>query len=582
MNSDSYDFIPEEYDLIKPLNSGGYARVFLVRRKDNGAKRALKVLEDEIEDENDTVWKRFVNECKTLCTLGSGSPLNIVRVYNYRLVNKHATVEMDYVEGKTVHGYIRKEKFVAYDEFIKFVHQIVGAVAYCHVDVYRDACDPEKDRLERGRNGSLKGITPDKEAELIERYEIVHNDLHSGNIIRKEREEQYVLIDFGQSLNTYQGVKSRSRFSGAPEYCSPEKLLQEDISARSDVYSLGVLLYQILAGQVPYPDSGRNLEKTEADRRRECKRRQEETPQPIFTLRKEAFESKFPDKEYTRDYPSEIDKIIDRCLSYDSTQRYKNAKELLEALKAVFKVSKSTDTPISDSEGLVWDDNANSNDGEIEYVVSDKSLKWKKIYFSIAILAILAATIYFVISRPMEKTPTENPPQQQVAVSSGPKDSTKKAEENVIKSPVGNAGQELPQKEDGEDGEAGGGSKNIGKGNKENDANQQPPKEEKAAIPKDKQVNSKGNHTTKANDKQVNMTTSGVLSLGYATWTGGVKDGKPNGKGSLRFNYQHKIDRSTQEMANPGDVLEASYENGRLLYGKLYNSAGELISTIIP
>lgn len=75
---------------------------------------------------------------------------------------------------------------------------------------------------------------------------------------------------------------------------------------------------------------------------------------------------------------------------------------------------------------------------------------------------------------------------------------------------------------------------------------------------------------------------SGTLSLGYGTWIGGIKNGKPDGKGKVVFNSTHIVDRSTSYKANPGDYFIATYESGHLISGKLYDGSGNLLKTIIP
>lgn len=77
-------------------------------------------------------------------------------------------------------------------------------------------------------------------------------------------------------------------------------------------------------------------------------------------------------------------------------------------------------------------------------------------------------------------------------------------------------------------------------------------------------------------------TTSGTLSLGYATWSGGIKNGKPDGKGRMTFTSTHAVDRRSNVQANSGDYFVATYDNGNLVSGKLYDSSGNLIKTIIP
>lgn len=76
--------------------------------------------------------------------------------------------------------------------------------------------------------------------------------------------------------------------------------------------------------------------------------------------------------------------------------------------------------------------------------------------------------------------------------------------------------------------------------------------------------------------------TSGTLTFGYATWSGGIRDGKPHGSGRLTFHSSHAVDRHSSVQASPGDYFNATYENGQLISGKLYDSAGNLLKTIIP
>ncbi|MCM1140795.1 MAG: serine/threonine protein kinase [Muribaculum sp.] len=85
---------------------------------------------------------------------------------------------------------------------------------------------------------------------------------------------------------------------------------------------------------------------------------------------------------------------------------------------------------------------------------------------------------------------------------------------------------------------------------------------------------------TPAPPKQV--VTTGTLDLGYATWQGGIKNGKPDGKGRLTFRSTHVVDRHSSVEANAGDYFDATYDNGSLISGKLYDSNGNLLKTIIP
>lgn len=102
-------------------------------------------------------------------------------------------------------------------------------------------------------------------------------------------------------------------------------------------------------------------------------------------------------------------------------------------------------------------------------------------------------------------------------------------------------------------------------------------KDEKVQIPnEDKQEST-------SNPSSFRPTISeGTLSLGYGTWRGGIRNGKPDGSGTLTFSSQHRVDRSSSYEANPGDYFVATYDNGSLISGKLYDRNGNLLNTIIP
>lgn len=87
-----------------------------------------------------------------------------------------------------------------------------------------------------------------------------------------------------------------------------------------------------------------------------------------------------------------------------------------------------------------------------------------------------------------------------------------------------------------------------------------------------------GTSTTQPKPKE----TTGTLALGYGTWEGGIMNGQPHGKGKITFTATHAVDRRSTLQANPGDYFEANYDCGSLISGKLYDSGGNLLKTIIP
>ena len=330
----------QEYEKLGFIGKGAFASVYKVRHADLGYVRALKVCNQFIEDENDKAWQTFLSECRLLLRIGNGSHPNIVRIYPPRLLDNRAVVEMDCVEGDSLDRYVADNKVIPIEEFYRFAQQIVGAVAYCHVDVYRFQMDPVADNLSPNPADARKYlISPEKERELIAKYGVVHNDLHSNNIIRRDYDGQYILLDFGLAIQDRHCVKSSSRFDGAIEYCSPEKLDRGEVTPQSDVYSLGILMYEVLAGRVPFKcDSSGDGFVSASATNRVYMQHLKEMPPSIFELRKQAFESTHPGETYTADYPQELENIILKCLAKNPADRYANAKELLMDLRKVEKL----------------------------------------------------------------------------------------------------------------------------------------------------------------------------------------------------------------------------------------------------
>lgn len=322
----------EEYEKLRMLGKGSFASVYKVRHHDLGYIRAIKVSNELITEESDRAYQTFLNECRVLLKIGNGCHPNIVRIYQPRLIANKAIVEMDYVDGITLCDYLQRHKFVEYGEVARFAREIVGAMAYCHVDLYKFLMDPDADDLQPDpADGSRYLIDKQKESQLIAKYCVNHNDLHSNNIMRRNYDGSFVLLDFGLAIQDNHCVKSSSRARGAHEYSSPEKLRGENVTSASDVYSLGILLYEMLAGRVPFP---MDMEKSEEVAVYEVfKAQTEQIPSPIEPLRRKAFEAAHPGEVYKRDYPESFDFIIMKCLEKDPLDRYPDAKALRTALE---------------------------------------------------------------------------------------------------------------------------------------------------------------------------------------------------------------------------------------------------------
>lgn len=321
----------QDYEKLRLIGKGSFATVFKVRHTSLGYIRAIKVLNEMVDNEGDPSYKAFLKECRVLLKIGNGGHPNIVRIYKPDLKENKAFVEMDYVEGSTLKDFLQQHNcFLPYPEIEQFIHDIVGALAYCHVDIYKFLLNPVEDNLETDPDDGRKYlISKEKEQELIQKYRVIHNDLHSSNIMRRDYDGNYVLLDFGLSIQDNHCVKSSSRRDGALEYSAPEKWNNAEVNSQTDVYSLGVLLYELLAGQVPFP-----LELDKYSNEIECKNKLyhshvEQRPPEIEPLRERRFRETHPEAKWERDYPKWLESAIMKCLAKKPEDRYQDAKELL-------------------------------------------------------------------------------------------------------------------------------------------------------------------------------------------------------------------------------------------------------------
>lgn len=338
----------EEYTLLEELGQGGYATVYKVRHNNLGYIRAIRVLNAIIaHGETDKTYQKFLEECKLLLRLGNGNHPNIVHIYQPLLKAQRAIVEMDFVDGKDLYHYLEdKHSFVETKDVLRLLNDIGSALAYCHEDIYKFCMDKDEDGLQDDPNDGRKVLLDNKTKQrLIDKYRVIHNDIHSGNIIRRE-DGSYVLLDFGLAIDGDSVVRSSRRKNGAPEFKAPEKWDNDSIlTTQSDIYSFGVVLYEYLAGRVPFLFDKKNSNPVEAEYLL-GKAHKEQQPASIFDLRKAAFEHSHPGETYEKDYPEWLEMLIMKCLSKSTKDRFKNGKELYSFV--LEHINNETDSQIED------------------------------------------------------------------------------------------------------------------------------------------------------------------------------------------------------------------------------------------
>ena len=198
------------YTILRPLGRGGMATVFLARQESLGREVALKVLADA-QQQDATAHERFLREARVAASLRHP---NIVPIHDFGLHGELAYIAMEYEPGGTV-APLAGEKLPP-REALRIVRDIASALDYAH-----------------GRG-------------------VVHRDIKPDNILRGEQDGA-VLTDFGIARLQGAAVLTAEGTSvGTPLYMSPEQLRGDKVDGRSDLYSLGVVLWQLLTGDPPY------------------------------------------------------------------------------------------------------------------------------------------------------------------------------------------------------------------------------------------------------------------------------------------------------------------------------------------
>ena len=323
----------EDYTMLDEIGSGGYATVYKVRHNQLDYIRAIRVLDKTITSTKDKLYLNFLEECKLLLRLGNGNHPNIVHIYQPLLRANKALVEMDFIDGQDLTHYLeKKEQFIEIDEVLRLVEEIGSALAYCHHDIYKFCYDKERDHLEDDpQDGTKPYIDATIEKRLVEKYRVIHNDIHSGNIMRRE-DGHYVLLDFGLAIEGSNVIRSSKRRNGAPEYKSPEKWDNEDvISTESDIYSFGIVLYEFLTGRVPFPYNQKIS--THIAEHELYNAHKKQTPPSIYEIRKNAFEKLNPNVVYKKDYPDWLETLILRCLEKNPKKRFRNGRDLCDFIE---------------------------------------------------------------------------------------------------------------------------------------------------------------------------------------------------------------------------------------------------------
>ena len=258
--------LDNRYRIERIIGMGGMAVVF--RAEDLLMRRivAVKILKDDIARDEVSV-KRFINESKAVSML---SHPNIVTIYDVSVRSDAKYIVMEYIEGITLKNYMTKKGKLEIREIIMYTEQVLRALEHAH----------------------QKGI--------------VHRDIKPQNIMLLKNGIIKVM-DFGiAKLPNAETVTVKDSAIGTVYYISPEQASGKPIDARSDIYSLGVMMYEMATGKLPFTADS-----------------------PVSVALKQINDTAKPVKEEMPSLPLGLSQIIARAMDKDPDMRYQSAQQML-------------------------------------------------------------------------------------------------------------------------------------------------------------------------------------------------------------------------------------------------------------
>ena len=262
--------LDNRYRLDKVVGIGGMAFVYEAYDKKTGSRVALKLLKEKFSDDSRAV-KRFINESKSLGLLNHP---NIVKIYDISIKMEYKYIVMEYVEGMTLRKYMNYNRPLAWTEAIEFAEQIALALDNAHT----------------------KGI--------------VHRDIKPQNIMIMPGGKLKV-TDFGiAKMPNSESLTMADKAIGTVYYISPEQASSRKIDARSDIYSLGSMLYEMVTGQMPFTADS-----------------------PVAIIMQHMQATPTPPTKIVPSIPKGLEQIILCAMEKNPRNRYQSAAQMLRHLR---------------------------------------------------------------------------------------------------------------------------------------------------------------------------------------------------------------------------------------------------------
>jgi beta-lactam-binding protein with PASTA domain/predicted Ser/Thr protein kinase len=252
------------YRIIRKLGAGGMANVYLAEDQELGRRVAIKILDDR-HAADDSFIERFRREAKNAAGL---SHPNIVSIYDRGEAEGTYYIAMEYLAGRSLKELIVSRGPTPVRIAIDYTRQILAALGFAH------------------RNG------------------IVHRDIKPHNVV-VDADGRLKVTDFGIARSGASQMTEVGSIIGTAQYLSPEQARGAPVDQRSDVYSVGIVLYEMLTGKVPFTGDT-----------------------PLEIAMKHLSEVPVPPSELRDDVPDDLDLVVLRALAKDPEDRYQTSEEM--------------------------------------------------------------------------------------------------------------------------------------------------------------------------------------------------------------------------------------------------------------
>ena len=278
------EYIGNRYRIVKLIGRGGMADVYLAYDVILKREVAVKVLKSDMADD-DTALERFKREAGAVTKL---SHPNIVDVYDVGDDGDKHYIVMEYIKGYTLKQLIKKRGPIPYKEAVWMMKQLAGALMEAH------------------------------------RNNVIHRDIKSQNVLIKD-DGTIKLSDFGIALaNGAMQITKKDSVLGSVHYLAPELSRGKQASMQSDIYSLGIVFYELLTGDVPY----------KAD-----------NPVQVALMH---IKNDIPSvRSINPEIPQSVENIVIKSTAKNPSDRYKNIALMLQDLNECLKKEHRNDAPIS-------------------------------------------------------------------------------------------------------------------------------------------------------------------------------------------------------------------------------------------